>query len=567
MTPRFISRPAVSTQVSRTSKGELQVARLPEVASPQPRKIRGERVSPPSSPAARPASSGLESSENWAASVMRLETSISAQAESLGRMLETTELSPATLALSLVLDPSAGRAQEDDLIVALEVARRVGFSLDVVLAAGSGVPLAVGLTANQPTVERSDVLRRYRAAILGASAPRDPATREWLERTLDQRTPRADSYSAALDTAQSLLDRAPEQVQVRAVVLATSEGLQQEWQARKSMLQQQGISAAPMTDSGAAQKLQSAAAKALLESAALALRDHVQRLQTYRDELAEYVHEDQRVLADVWLRTETTTSVSSHRSVTVRDKMIDPLAIDLSGKGIGIAQLDGKGLVVAHNQWQDQSVTKKVSYFYNCRTYVTEEWKRTTRETTTFTHRQETRFKQWVDRNSGVIVWDRDGDGVQAQDLFGDSSATGRKASNGFEDLKQAAGGANDISRGGQLYRRLRVWRDANGNGLQESNELLTLEQAGISKLRLSYHATQDGQLRQQSTYRTLRADELEAKLNAQPGNIRRRAELSEDGSRFVAVGSVLSTPKDVDAEIRRQLAKLKKMEDLIAAG
>ena len=94
----------------------------------------------------------------------------------------------------------------------------------------------------------------------------------------------------------------------------------------------------------------------------------------------------------------------------------------------------------------------------------------------------------WVGSADGLLVRDLDGNGLidSGRELFGDQTllADGSTALNGF-----AALAALDINGDGQVdaadagFTSLRVWRDANGNGVTDAGELLTLGELGITSL------------------------------------------------------------------------------------
>lgn len=99
----------------------------------------------------------------------------------------------------------------------------------------------------------------------------------------------------------------------------------------------------------------------------------------------------------------------------------------------------------------------------------------------------------WVGKDDGMLAVDLNGDGKitsAAELLMADDNA--RKAG-AFQGLV-----AYDSNRDGkvdnqdQRFVDLKVWRDANGNGVTDAGELMTLAQAGISSLSLSAAGTED---------------------------------------------------------------------------
>ncbi len=98
----------------------------------------------------------------------------------------------------------------------------------------------------------------------------------------------------------------------------------------------------------------------------------------------------------------------------------------------------------------------------------------------------------------GFLALDRDGDGRidHLGDLFGRAASGQRRpegTANSFLDLaafdRPENGGNGDgvISAADAVFRRLRVWVDANHDGVSQPGELLTLAQAGIASIELSY--------------------------------------------------------------------------------
>ena len=74
------------------------------------------------------------------------------------------------------------------------------------------------------------------------------------------------------------------------------------------------------------------------------------------------------------------------------------------------------------------------------------------------------------------------------QTLLSKGANAGKRAVNGFEALAEIDDNgdgvvdANDAS-----FASLKVWKDANGNGVTDADELLTLAQAGIKSFNVTY--------------------------------------------------------------------------------
>jgi hypothetical protein len=98
----------------------------------------------------------------------------------------------------------------------------------------------------------------------------------------------------------------------------------------------------------------------------------------------------------------------------------------------------------------------------------------------------------WVGKNDGMLVWDRNGNGQidNGTELFGNNTVlkNGSKADNGFTALadldfnKDGKVDANDAASS-----QLRVFKDANSNGVVDAGELMTLAQAGVKSLSTGY--------------------------------------------------------------------------------
>ena len=91
----------------------------------------------------------------------------------------------------------------------------------------------------------------------------------------------------------------------------------------------------------------------------------------------------------------------------------------------------------------------------------------------------------WIGEDDALLVLDRDGNGVidNATELFGDLTA-----SNGFEALKELDSN-NDgvINNKDEAWSELKLWKDTQNNGVSETDELISLEDAGIEQIDLNY--------------------------------------------------------------------------------
>lgn len=100
----------------------------------------------------------------------------------------------------------------------------------------------------------------------------------------------------------------------------------------------------------------------------------------------------------------------------------------------------------------------------------------------------------WVGKNDGMLVWDKNGNGQidNGTELFGNNTVlkSGSKAANGFgalDELDENKDGKVDAA--DAAFGKLRIFKDANSNGMADAGELLTLAQAGVKSLNTGYAA------------------------------------------------------------------------------
>jgi hypothetical protein len=88
----------------------------------------------------------------------------------------------------------------------------------------------------------------------------------------------------------------------------------------------------------------------------------------------------------------------------------------------------------------------------------------------------------WIEAGEGVLVLDKNGSGQieSADEMFGGSGQNAFAALAKYDSNLDGVIDAND-----PVYSQLRIWVDANGNGVVDPGELLTLQQAGIASINL----------------------------------------------------------------------------------
>jgi hypothetical protein len=101
----------------------------------------------------------------------------------------------------------------------------------------------------------------------------------------------------------------------------------------------------------------------------------------------------------------------------------------------------------------------------------------------------------WVDATDGLLALDRNGNGAidDGSELFGTSTklANGQNAANGYQALAQLdTNGDGVIDAKDAAYSQLKVWVDANGDGVSESGELKGLASLNIASVNVNAEKT-----------------------------------------------------------------------------
>jgi hypothetical protein len=96
----------------------------------------------------------------------------------------------------------------------------------------------------------------------------------------------------------------------------------------------------------------------------------------------------------------------------------------------------------------------------------------------------------WVGKDDGLLVWDRNGDGVinDGKELFGGAMEleNGQRAGNGYAALGQLdTNNDGKIDASDEKFNELKVWVDADSDGVTDGGELKSLADLGILSMDL----------------------------------------------------------------------------------
>ena len=93
----------------------------------------------------------------------------------------------------------------------------------------------------------------------------------------------------------------------------------------------------------------------------------------------------------------------------------------------------------------------------------------------------------FIKGNNAFLYLDQNGNGAadDISELFGDHGGH----ANGFENLRQYDDNGDGVIDGNDaVYDQLRLWRDLNGDGVNQAEESLTLADAGVKSIHLDYN-------------------------------------------------------------------------------
>ncbi|WP_298082676.1 calcium-binding protein, partial [uncultured Campylobacter sp.] len=103
----------------------------------------------------------------------------------------------------------------------------------------------------------------------------------------------------------------------------------------------------------------------------------------------------------------------------------------------------------------------------------------------------------WISKEDGILAYDRNGNGKidDGSELFGnftqikDKEGNQRLAKDGYEALKEFDSN-NDglIDNKDDKFKDLKIWQDANSNGISDEGELKSLDELGIASLSLNHN-------------------------------------------------------------------------------
>ena len=98
----------------------------------------------------------------------------------------------------------------------------------------------------------------------------------------------------------------------------------------------------------------------------------------------------------------------------------------------------------------------------------------------------------WLNPDDGFLVLDRNGDGLinNGGELFGDHTQLNDVsfAENGFQALRELDSDFNGIiNKNDKKFNELKVWQDKNSDGINQANELFSLDELNIASIDLNF--------------------------------------------------------------------------------
>ncbi|MDO4644109.1 MAG: hypothetical protein Q4A74_09735, partial [Cardiobacteriaceae bacterium] len=137
--------------------------------------------------------------------------------------------------------------------------------------------------------------------------------------------------------------------------------------------------------------------------------------------------------------------------------LYDPLALDLDGDGIETISANYyKGALFDHNKSGIRTATG------------------------------------WVSADDGLLVVDRNGDGIinNGNELFGDNTVlkNGNNAENGYSALAEFDSNSDGVVDSKDTdFDKLRIWRDLNHDGVSQKEEIFTLDAVNVKSLNIAH--------------------------------------------------------------------------------
>jgi hypothetical protein len=99
----------------------------------------------------------------------------------------------------------------------------------------------------------------------------------------------------------------------------------------------------------------------------------------------------------------------------------------------------------------------------------------------------------WIGANDGILTCDKNENGK----IDGIDEVFGNLTTSGFDELKQLIDSNYDgvIDRRDELFNRLQIWHDTNGDGMSQTDELVSLKEEGIKSINANNVLTTDIEL------------------------------------------------------------------------